>query len=288
MALNRRLLGKRRSRDRAAVPVITCDDINRFIFEIAPDPKPYDDTENVYVWGDPQTPCTGVLVAWWPGPEALRRAAAERLNFVISHEDPIMELVKLPLLPHRSPVPPTFGVAANRERMRLAVEHRLVIHRHHWNIDLAPWGIFTAFVETLGWTDSLVLNERCLRIVEIPATPLADMAEHLKTRLKIPFVRAAAPRPGHCARRIGLGAGGSGQGWGTIAQYAALGCDTVIVGDMIHGCAKMARECGMAILDGFHHASEEPGLRRLAARIRKRFPAIPVVFMREPVPWVAL
>jgi hypothetical protein len=29
---------------------ITCDDVNRFIFSIAPDPKAYHDTENVYAW----------------------------------------------------------------------------------------------------------------------------------------------------------------------------------------------------------------------------------------------
>jgi putative NIF3 family GTP cyclohydrolase 1 type 2 len=70
-----------------------------------------------------------------------------------------------------------------------------------------------------------------------------------------------------------------------VAQYRNLGCDTVIVGDMIHACAKMAAECGMAVLDGFHHATEQPGLRRLADRIRAQFPELPVRFFEEPVPW---
>jgi putative NIF3 family GTP cyclohydrolase 1 type 2 len=268
--------------------IIPCKQVNEFIFSVAPDPKSYHDSENVYAWGDPQTPCTGVAVAWWPGPEILRQAVAEGLNLVVCHEDPIMELSKLPLLPHRSPLPETLSVPANRERMRLAVMHNLVIHRHHWNIDLAPWGIPSAFIEDMGWQAQVVLAERCLRIVELPPMPLGVLSEHVKTRLEIPFVRVASPGPEHRARRIGIAPGGSGQGWATVAQYSALGCDTVIVGDMIHGCAKMAVECGMAVLDGFHHATEQPGLRRLAARIQERFPVLPVKFFEEPVPWEIL
>jgi len=264
---------------------ITCDDVNRFIFSIAPDPKPYHDSENVYAWGDPRTPCTGVAVAWWPGPAQMRQAAAEGLNCLISHEDPILTMTKLPLLPHRSPVPETFSVAANRERMRLAVELGLVIHRHHWNIDLAPWGIIDAMVAELGWHDRVVVSDRCIRVVEIEPAPLAELAALLKTRLNLPFVRVASSRPDHRCRRIGVAPGGSGQGWGTVALYADLGCDTVLASDMIHGCAKMAAECGIAVLDGFHHATEEPGLRRLARKIQEQFPDLPVRFFEEPIPW---
>lgn len=264
---------------------VTCDAVNRFIFAIAPDPKPAQETESVYACGEPQTLCTGVAVAWWPGPDILRQAAAQRLNFIVSHEDPILEMVQLPLLPHRSPVPDTLAVPANRERARLATEHKLVIHRHHWNIDLAPWGISAAFIDTMGWTGHVVLAEKCLRIVELPATPLPQVAEQLKARLKIPFVRVTVPRPDHLVRRLGIAPGGAGQGWGTVAQYAARGCDTVIVGDMIHACAKMATECGLAVIDGFHHATEEPGLRVLAAKIAAQFPGLPVKFFAEPVPW---
>lgn len=264
---------------------ITCDEVNRYIFAIAPDPKPQHDTENVYAWGNPQAVCTGVAVAWWPGPDILRQAASERLNFIVSHEDPVMEIPRLPILPHRSPLPETFTVPANRERIRLAAEHNLVIHRHHWNIDLAPWGIATAFVEEMNWTDKLVFSEKCLRIVELPPTPLAQLAEHLKVRLKVPFVRVTTHGPDRLARRIGLAPGGNGQGWSIIAQYHALGCDTVIVGDMIHACAKMAAECGLAVLDCFHHAGEQPGLRRLARKLAERFPDLPVKFFEEPVPW---
>jgi putative NIF3 family GTP cyclohydrolase 1 type 2 len=267
---------------------ITCDDVNRFIFSIAPDPKAYHDTENVYAWGDPQTPCTGVAVAWWPGPDIFRRAAGEGLNFIVSHEDPILEITKLPLLPHRAPFPETMLVPANRERMRLAVMHNLVIHRHHWNIDLAPWGIPAAFIEEMGWADRVVLAERCLRIVEIDPVPVEALAGRLKARLEIPFVRVASPGPDHLARRIGIAPGGSGQGWGKVAQYGNLGCDTVLVGDMIHACAKMATECGMAVLDAFHHSTEQPGLRRLADRIRAQFPELPVRFFEEPTPWSIL
>ncbi len=267
---------------------ITCDDVNRYLFSIAPDPKPYSESENVYTWGDPKTPCTGVAVAWWPGPEVMRQAAAEGLNLILSHEDPILVMGKLPLLPHRSPTPETFGVKANIERMRLAVQHNLVIHRHHWNVDLAPWGIPASLIEELGWADRVVLAERCLRIVEIPPTPLTEVAERVKTRLRIPFVRVVTPGPEHRARRIGVAPGGSGQGWGTIAQYHALGCDTVLASDMIHGCAKMAQECGVAVVDGFHHATEEPGLRKLVSLLSAHFPALPVKFFAEKIPWQVL
>ncbi len=267
---------------------ITCDDVNRYIFSIAPDPKPAAESENVYACGDPNTVCTGVAVAWWPGPDILREAVKQRLNFIVSHEDPIMEIYHLPILPHRSPMPETLSIPANRERMRLATENNLIIHRHHWNIDLAPWGIPAAFIEEVGWSKNIVLSEKCLRIVELHATPLAQVAEHVKSCLKLPFVRVVSPSPGHLVRRIGIAPGGSGQGWGTPAQYESLGCDTIIVGDMIHACAKMAAECGLAVIDGFHHATEEPGLRVLAKKIAKQFPSLPVKFFEEPMPWQAL
>ena len=174
------------------------------------------------------------------------------------------------------------------QRMRLATENNLIIHRHHWNIDLAPWGIPAAFIEEVGWSKNIVLSEKCLRIVELQATPLAKVAEHLKSCLKLPFVRVVSPNPGHMVRRIGIAPGGSGQGWGTPAKYESLGCDTIIVGDMIHACAKMAAECGLAVIDGFHHATEEPGLRVLTAKIAMQFPDLPVKFFEEPMPWQAL
>lgn len=265
--------------------IITCDDVNKFIFSIAPDPKPYHETEQVYAWGDPKTPCRGVAVAWWAGTEILRQAAKSNLNFVVSHEDPVMELGRLPLLPHRSPAPQTLSVKANRERMQLMVRHGLVVHRHHWNIDLAPWGIATTFVEEMGWSENLVHSDRCQRIVELEPVPLSELVKRLKARLKIPFVRVASPGPNHVVRRVGIAPGGSGQGWGTPAVYSAMGCDTVIVGDMIHACARMAIECGMAAVDCFHHAAEEPGLRRLADKIAAQFPMLPVKFFAESAPW---
>ena len=77
-------------------------------------------------------------------------------------------------------------------------------------------------------------------------------------------------------------------GHGHAPEHISLYCDELkllIGGDMIHACAKMALECGMAVLDGFHHATEQPGLRRLADRIASRFPGLPVRFFEEPAPW---
>lgn len=264
---------------------ITCDDVNRFIFSIAPDPIPAHESENVYALGDPQTPCTGVCVAWWPGPQTLCGAAAAGLNLIITHEDPLFELPKLPLRANRMRVPDKFTVLANRERLRIAAEHKLVVHRHHWNIDCADWGIIASFLDQMGWKDRVVHHENITWIIELPPTPIEQVVAHVKAKLGIPFARVASPSPQHVARRIGIAPGGYGQTTMYVAAFHALGCDTVILGDMIHGCAKFATECGMAVIDCLHHAGEEPGLRVLADKIAERFPSLPVRFFNELVPW---
>ena len=264
---------------------ITCDEVNQFIFRIAPDPNPPQETENVYAFGDPQTICRGVAVAWWPGPETMRQAAAAGLNFIISHEDPIMMLHQLPSRPYRMKLPDSFAVRANRERREIMAEHNLVVHRHHWNIDCAPWGIIGAFIERMGWQDQVAHQQGITWIVELPPAPLAQLTAYVKERLGVPFLRVASPTADHVARRIGVAPGGYGQSVSYVAAFHALGCDTVILGDMIHACSKMATECGVAVVDCLHHAGEEPGLRVLAAKIAEQFPSLPVQFFEEPVPW---
>lgn len=264
---------------------ITCDDVVQFIFRIAPDPTAYHETENVYAFGDPRTICRGVAVAWWPGPETMRQAAAAGLNLIISHEDPIMVLPKPPLRANRMQIPDTFSVRANRERIRVMTEHNLVVHRHHWNIDCAPWGIIGAFIEQIGWQSQVVHHENITWIVELPPVPLAELAARIKERLDVPFLRVASPKTDHIARRIGVAPGGYGQSTAYVAAFHSLGCDTVVLGDMIHACSKMATECGMAVIDCLHHAAEEPGLRVLTAKIAGQFSSLPVRFFTEAMPW---
>jgi putative NIF3 family GTP cyclohydrolase 1 type 2 len=66
------------------------------------------------------------------------------------------------------------------------------------------------------------------------------------------------------------------------------GIEALIVGETCDFAQRFAAENGIALLEGGHSATEDPGLARLALDLQQQFPEIPVLFRPQEVPWITL
>ena len=80
-------------------------------------------------------------------------------------------------------------------------------------------------------------------------------------------------------RRIGVV---SGAGTCGLADAKAVGCDALLTGEIGHGDFHTVRELGIHAIAAGHYKTEIPGLQALAARLGKRFPALPCEFLDVP------
>jgi putative NIF3 family GTP cyclohydrolase 1 type 2 len=58
-----------------------------------------------------------------------------------------------------------------------------------------------------------------------------------------------------------------GSGASMLSAAAATGADVFVTGDVAHHQARLANECGVAIVDAAHAPTERPGVARLYAAV---------------------
>lgn len=101
------------------------------------------------------------------------------------------------------------------------------------------------------------------RVGELPTPrPLADFATRVGRQLE-------------CVPRVAPGEVGiadvvavlPGSGMSMVSAAAATGASVFVTGDVAHHQARLANECGMAVVDAAHAPTERPGVRRLYAAV---------------------
>ena len=73
-----------------------------------------------------------------------------------------------------------------------------------------------------------------------------------------------------------------------VKQLLPRGIEAIIVGETNDFTQRVALESGIALLEGGHSATENPGLRRLADDVARHFSEIKVIFHPVEVPWMTL
>ncbi len=262
--------------------MITAQNIVDFVWEIAPDPAFAN--ENFFELGDARTRVAGVGVAWWITSEMLEEFARMKITLGLTHERVIYDL---PEKYDWGIVPTTGELPVNRRIPRLAALHGIAIHRFHSNIDLADWGMPRALFDQLGWSAYPIDWSRGIHVVTHPPIMLKGLIQEVKTRLRLPFVRYDGNLD-HLVSRIAVPWGGLCQWWTGAACAAPLGFDVVMGGDIIDGVVRLAREEGWAVIDAMHHATEMEAMRRLADKVRARFPEVPVHYFENDMPWAVM
>ena len=257
---------------------------------------PYPQTVDTIKTGDPSQPIKGIVTTFLATQEVIERAAASGANLIITHEAVFYSDRDDGTWLHNDPV--------YMAKAKLIEQHNMVIWRFHdfWHL-YRPDGIMTGLLKALGWEEYLLAEDpwvesergrEVLRtlgleiladpersyVCEIPAVRLIELAQLLKTRLKLQAVRVAGPDDLLCSRVWILPGAPPYQ-----MEIGALGredIDAVIVGEVnewetpeyVRDAQHAGMPRGLIILG--HANSEEAGMRWLAEWLRSLLGGISV------------
>lgn len=262
---------------------MTAREVEQIILEMAPLEGAVQGDPNGLLFGDPQTPVTGIATTWTPTVRVLQEAAAEGLNLVLTHEIPFF------------PTAPTEWYRTlteeerphNLARRALLDRHGICICRCHSNWDcVVNTGIADSCARALGLGEP-VYRARFVRMYAVEPQTLAQLAEHCKRRLGVPHVRVAGDLS-RVVKKIGVAYGGFGQMWSCVDEFIIEGAEAVIVGECIDYTIRAAVDAGLGLIETSHIGSENPGMRRFAHLLQERLPDLPVRFIDAGHPWTVL
>jgi putative NIF3 family GTP cyclohydrolase 1 type 2 len=262
---------------------VTVQEVTDLVLEYAPLDGGIPGDQNGLLYGDPAAEVTGVATAWTPTVRVLQEAAAEGLNFVLTHEIPwfvASESAWFPTLaqddrPH------------NLARRRVVDRHGLAICRCHSNWDGVPeHGIADSCARALGFGEP-VWRDRYVRLYRLAPRTVAQLAQECKALLGVPHVRVAGDLS-RVVERVGIAYGGFGQSWHCLDVFLMQGAEAVILGEAIDYTFRAAVDSGLAVIETSHVGSENPGMREFARLLQGRLPNLPVRFLDAGHPWVTL
>lgn len=255
-------------------------ELHEWIARMAPTPWPQDDVDGIMA-GDPEAEVRGVAVTWLPNLDILQRAAQKNLNFVIAHEPvyyyhpymyPYGDSYHVPAgdLESKKATPPA------QAKIQVIQQHNLVVYRLHDGWDQFPThGMGYALAETLGWSDRRIANQY---IYEVGPITLHDLAAHVARRLGKPGIRYVGD-PARIVHKITLDWGSPGA-IDIILRALAHGCDASVTGEVVEWRdIEFARDAGVALITGGHHATETPGMMSFYHWFRPQWPGLQVEFI---------
>jgi dinuclear metal center YbgI/SA1388 family protein len=211
-----------------------------------------------------------------PGPASIRRIATGVSANVELFERAAAERADLLLVHHG-----LFwgdGVRAIDEllarRLRILFENEIALAAEHLPLDAHPEiGNNALLARALAGTDlepfALHRGEPIGLIARLPGDGLAleDLLERVaEVTVREPQLYGAGPE------RIGRLAVVSGAGADYLQQARAAGADALLTGEVSERSPADAREAGLHLIAGGHHATETLGIRALGEHLAERFP----------------
>jgi len=132
----------------------------------------------------------------------------------------------------------------------------------HTNLDIAEGGVNDALAEALGLAVTDILD--CGRVAELPhGEGMADFCERTRSALRVSGLRFYDS--GKPVRRVAICGGSGGD---LVYEAAALGCDTVLTGEVRYNQWLDSKEQGLNLIDADHFCTENvvlPVLQKLLA-----------------------
>ncbi len=255
-------------------------EVESVILDIAPLANGMEGDPNGLLYGDPATEITGVAVTWTPTVKVLSEAAAHGLNCVLTHEIPFFSTTQS----NWFRTLPEDEKPHNIARKAILDAHNMVVVRSHSNWDGTPGGIMDSCADALGFTEYAHKAPYCCTY-RIPATTLAELANHAKLRLAVPTVRVAGD-PAMQVEVITVHYGGLAQQFISIDEAVVAGADAIICGEALDYSFRAAVDAGLGFIETSHINSENPGMRTFARLVGERLPDLPVRFIDAGMPWV--
>jgi putative NIF3 family GTP cyclohydrolase 1 type 2 len=230
--------------------------------------------------GDPATPVTGIATTMMATYAVLKRAAAEGLNLVISHEPTFWS--------HQEDVSQVQNDPLYREKLAFIKNHKLVtFHFHdHWHALKPRDGIADGMMRKLGWTDYVSKDDP--QRFTIPPTTLDQLARLLRDKLKAKTIRVIG-RPDMAVSKVK-------SSWGYAQKFPAVDwlngdIDVLIVGEtwewelQEYVADLVAAGRNKALIMVGHIESEQWGMETCAEWVRGFVSEVPVKFLEMPEPY---
>jgi putative NIF3 family GTP cyclohydrolase 1 type 2 len=260
---------------------MTAREVEQIVLEIAPLEVGIPGDPNGLLHGDPEQQITGIATTWTTTVKVLQQAAADGLNFVLSHEHPFFATSQSSWFATLSAEERPHNIA----RQKIVDDHKLAICRCHSNWDgVAGEGVADSIARQLEF-GAPIHQSHFIRMYEVPPQTLAELAQWTKLRLGLPMVRIAGDL-GRTVEKVGIAYGGLAQTFGYCDEFIMNGADAIIVGEAIDYSIRAAIDAGLGFIETSHVGSENPGMRNFARLLQERLPDLPVKFIDAGHEWV--
>lgn len=246
--------------------------------------EPHAPTVDRVVAGSEAAVVHGIAVTFAASHSVIQRTLQAGANLLITHEGVFYSH-------HGAEYEGMTESPVYQDKLRLIQSGKLTIYRfhdapHRYVPDMITQGL----VRALGYGDDVVKFLPTAAIVTLPeAMSVQDIAENVKKKLGIPYLRYTGNESSVCSR-IGIAVGYRGGGSHAIPLCLNEQLDLLITGEgpewetpeYIGDAAAQGRSLSLLLLG--HAASEEPGMECVAGLLRDLFPDIPIHFIpSEPL-----
>ena len=261
----------------------TVADVVGYVFEIAPDPKPPERSENGLLLGEGEAHVDAIAVMWRPTPELLEQAGQSGANLVVGHEPLLFAGTRDYFWGHALPEDEK---PINKIHRGLMERYGMAYARFHSNVDIVrEWGQPAALLDVLGYRDCPTEWGKYIPLVRVPALRVGGLADHCRQRLGLSHTRVTGDVDAHVSR-LGICWGGISRNGTGIDCAIRLGADCILGGDMTDAAAMEAEAAGVPVIECGHAHTEMPAMRILAQKLGERFEGLPVRFLANDEPWV--
>lgn len=247
--------------------------------------NPAIDMENTVdhlLFGDPESIVRGIATTFVATQEAIDQAMLLGVNLLVSHEGFFFS--------HRGKREVFQDDPVYRQKLQMIENSHIAIFRNHDHVHRQTPDIVTeGLLVSLGWRAFEVDRRQAWSVLEVPAMTVREILTHIQRSLDLAHLRYIGNEAMPC-RRLGVLVGYRGTGELATPLFEKEDLDAVIYGEgpeweapeYVRDAVYQGRHKALVVLG--HAESEMPGMSRLATRLQKSFPDIPVHFIpQKPV-----
>jgi putative NIF3 family GTP cyclohydrolase 1 type 2 len=231
--------------------------------------EPVEDTADTFKAGDPNQVVQGITTTFMATTAVIHQTIKNNANLIVTHEPTYFS--------HHDATDWLEDDAVFQHKLGLLNDHGIAVWRYHDHIHkIIPDPMFQGLIDHLGWIDMIDPDDG--RVCHIPATTLADLAEHCKQKLNMKAMCYVGDPDMPC-KTVGLLPGA----WGGKPQIGFLAegnIDVLICGEVnewetneyVRDSQHTDRPLGLIVTG--HQCSEEDGMKPLADWLASELPHI--------------
>jgi putative NIF3 family GTP cyclohydrolase 1 type 2 len=230
------------------------------------------------LYGDPQAQVTGIVTTFMPSQLVLEEAVALGANLIIAHEGPFYSH-------HNTMEKMIEDDPVYLKKKTFILNSGLAIFRLHDYVHrYQPDGIIEGLIHALAWESYVTEHRPVASLIEVPPMTVKEIAEYVKGKLGLSYVRVVGDMGAPC-RRVGVLVGYRGGGQLAIPLFVEEKLDLIIYGEgpewetpeYVRDATMQGSSKGLIVIG--HAESEQSGMKLLAERVQQQFPDIPVRFV---------